>query len=105
MQQGSGQPAAQQPAAAVQQPAAAVGRMTAGRVACLAAYAVSNMMLFSLLKGHYSAVCSDSWFSLFLTQNSAYCRMVSRALAILQFAPLVAVGVAIGPMAGLPLFA
>lgn len=85
---------------AARQPA----QVALGRAVALALYASSNVVLFGLLKRHYGAVCTGSWWSAFLTEPSPYCQLVARALGILQWAPLVAVGVAVGPVAGVPLF-
>ncbi len=65
----------------------------------LGVYAASNVALYGLLKQHHNAVCASSWWSLFLTEPSVYCQLVSRALGILQWAPLVAVGYGVGPIA------
>ena len=66
-------------------------------------YALSNMIMYDLLIKHYHGTCSSSWLSVFLTEPSAYCQLVRRGLDILQWAPLVAVGLAVGPIAGVQL--
>lgn len=71
---------------------------------CVAAYAAGNVAMYGLLRRHYNDQCASSWFHLFFTEPSAYCQLVARALDILKFAPLVAVGVGVGPIVGVPLF-
>lgn len=69
----------------------------------IGAYAAANVVMYGLLRQHYNDTCASSWFHAFLTEPSAYCQLVARALGILKFAPLVAVGVGVGPIAGIPL--
>lgn len=73
-------------------------------VLLLATYTASNVALYGLLKQHHNAVCASSWWSLFLTEPSVYCRLVSRALGVFQWAPLAAAGLGVGPMMGVRLF-
>lgn len=67
------------------------------------AYAAANVALYGLLRQHYNDVCASSWFHLFLTEPSAYCQLVARALDVLKVAPLIAVGLCVAPTAGIPL--
>ena len=73
--------------------------LSAGRVVALATYTACNVALYGLLKQHHMATCAASWWSLFLTEPSVYCQFVNRALGILQWAPFIAVGLGVGPIA------
>lgn len=75
-----------------------------GQVAALTAFSVSNMILYRLLHRHYTEMCAASWWSVFALEPSTYCVLVRRALGILQWAPLVAVGLGVGPIVNVPLF-
>lgn len=84
--------AIRQPPSSTDAEIARLPRLALRPVATLCAYTVTCAVLHGLLQQHYLTACRSSWLALFSVDPGPYCAFVRRGLHVLQWSPLLALG-------------